>query len=228
LMNKLPRSPKSILIVAYVIVLHVVAIYLVVDRSSAGYARPTTGAAAAPTAVNIRDEPPAEPGRDSNDAYASTSNRPQNTPPADPGGLVIPVLGVKGNQLVDSFADARSPTRVHDAIDIAAPAGTPVIAAADGKIIKFFDSLPGGITIYQLSMDHKYVYYYAHLQRRSDDIKVGDMVSRGKTIAFVGDTGNAGTGNFHLHFSIAAVPDPKRYWEGVYINPYPLLKDQGN
>ena len=48
---------------------------------------------------------------------------------------------------------------------------------------------------------------------------------QGEVIAYVGDTGNAGAGNYHLHFSIAAVSDPKRYWEGTNINPYPLLHD---
>jgi len=52
----------------------------------------------------------------------------------------------------------------------------------------------------------------------------GHFAKQGETIAYVGDSGNAGTGNYHLHFSIALVSDPKRYWEGVNINPYPLLK----
>ena len=104
-----------------------------------------------------------------------------------------------------------------------APAGTPVIAAVDGEIARFFDSVPGGITIYQLSGDKKFVYYYAHLQRRSDAIKPGDRVTKGTVIGYVGDTGNAGPGNNHLHFSIARVADPTRVWEGTYLNPYPYL-----
>jgi murein DD-endopeptidase MepM/ murein hydrolase activator NlpD len=43
-------------------------------------------------------------------------------------------------------------------------------------------------------------------------------------IAYVGDTGNAGSGNYHLHFAIWAVTDPKRIWEGENIDPYPLLR----
>jgi murein DD-endopeptidase MepM/ murein hydrolase activator NlpD len=82
----------------------------------------------------------------------------------------------------------------------------------------------GGITIYVLGDDGKYMYYYAHLQRRADDVKEGDHVDQGKVIAYVGDTGNAGPGNTHLHFSIAQVTDPKRFWEGTYLNPYPLLR----
>jgi murein DD-endopeptidase MepM/ murein hydrolase activator NlpD len=67
------------------------------------------------------------------------------------------------------------------------------------------------------------MYYYAHLQRRADDIHEGDLVKQGRTIGYVGDTGNAGPGNYHLHFSIARVADPKRYWEGTYVDPYPYL-----
>jgi murein DD-endopeptidase MepM/ murein hydrolase activator NlpD len=137
--------------------------------------------------------------------------------------LLIPVAGVHSDQLVDTFTAARSEGRVHDAIDIMAPKDTPVLAAADGKIIKLFQSKPGGITIYQLDPDNKTIYYYAHLDRYADGLAEGQTVRQGDTIAFVGDTGNAGTGNYHLHFSISLVSDPKRYWEGTNINPYPLL-----
>ena len=139
--------------------------------------------------------------------------------------LIIPVVGVRPDQLLDTFTDARSEGRVHDAIDIPAPAGTPVVAAADGEIIKLFQSERGGTTIYQLSTDRKLVFYYAHLQRYADGIAAGKFVKQGEVIGYVGDTGNAGAGNFHLHFSISVVPDPKRYWEGTNINPYPLLRN---
>ena len=137
---------------------------------------------------------------------------------------IIPVAGVKPDQLIDTFDEARTEGRLHDAIDIMAPAGTPVLAATDGKILRLFQSERGGTTIYQLSRDEKTVYYYAHLERYADNLTEGSMVRQGDVIAYVGDTGNAGAGNYHLHFSMAAVSDPKRYWEGTNINPYPLLR----
>jgi murein DD-endopeptidase MepM/ murein hydrolase activator NlpD len=162
---------------------------------------------------------------------------PGITPPADtpapqssPGpvvptsGLIIPVAGVRADQLLDTFAAARSDGRVHDAIDIPAPKGTLVLAVAGGKILKLFQSKAGGTTIYQLSSDEKFIYYYAHLDRYADGLYEGRIVNQGETIAYVGDTGNAGAGNYHLHFSIAITSDPKRWWEGVNINPYPLLR----
>jgi murein DD-endopeptidase MepM/ murein hydrolase activator NlpD len=153
-----------------------------------------------------------------------------DTPPAGSFvgqlSLVIPVAGVRPDQLIDTFADARSEGRVHDAIDIPAAAGTPVVAAIEGEIARLFQSERGGITIYQLSPDKKLVFYYAHLQRYADGVVAGKYVRQGEVIAYVGDSGNAGAGNFHLHFSIAALTDPKRYWEGTNINPYPLLRKQ--
>jgi murein DD-endopeptidase MepM/ murein hydrolase activator NlpD len=138
--------------------------------------------------------------------------------------LIVPVQGVRTDQLLDTYSDARSEGRVHDAIDIPAAAGTPVVAAADGEIIKLFQSERGGTTIYQLSSDRKLVYYYAHLQGYAPGLAAGTSVRQGEVIGFVGDTGNAGTGNSHLHFSIAIVPDPNRYWEGTNINPFPILR----
>jgi peptidoglycan LD-endopeptidase LytH len=151
------------------------------------------------------------------------------TPSAPPSfvgqlNLIIPVSGVRPEQLIDTFADSRSEGRLHDAIDIPAPAETPVLAAADGKILKLFQSERGGTTIYQLGPNEELVFYYAHLSRYADGLAEGNVVRQGDVIAYVGDTGNAGPGNYHLHFSIAAVSDPKRYWEGTNINPYPLLR----
>jgi peptidoglycan LD-endopeptidase LytH len=230
-MNDLPRTPKRILIITYFVVLHLVAIYFLIDRTMAEYVyRPAeeTRVESGPAAPgkNPASSPVPSVLPEANVTVPPTGPT-QNVQTPNPGGLIIPVAGVRPDQLTDSFADARSDTRVHDAIDIMAPAGTPVLAATDGEIVRFFDSEQGGITIYQLSADRKFIYYYAHLQRRADDIKVGDKVTQGKTIAFVGDTGNAGAGNYHLHFSIAAVTDPKRFWEGTYINPYPLIRGPG-
>ncbi|HEY0366313.1 MAG TPA: M23 family metallopeptidase [Pyrinomonadaceae bacterium] len=154
---------------------------------------------------------------------------PDPTPTPEPSSfvgrlnLIVPVAGVPPDQLTDTFDDARSEGRVHDAIDIPAAAETPVLAAADGKILKLFHSERGGTTIYQLSASQELVFYYAHLSRYADGLAEGSLVKQGEVIAYVGDTGNAGAGNYHLHFSIAVVSDPKRYWEGTNINPYPLL-----
>lgn len=141
-----------------------------------------------------------------------------------PGELIIPVAGIGPEELLDTYNDARSQGRIHNAIDIIAPLGTPVLAAADGQIVKLFNSEQGGITIYQLDAKRNIIYYYAHLDRYADDVVEGKVVRQGEVIAYVGDTGNAAPGNYHLHFSISIVTDPKRYWEGVNVNPYPILR----
>jgi len=138
--------------------------------------------------------------------------------------LIIPVEGVRPNDLRDTFDAIRSGGRLHRAIDIIAPRGTPVLAAADGKIIRLSLNKDGGNTIYQMSDDKRLVFYYAHLDRYADDLAPGDYARQGDVIGYVGDTGNAGAGNCHLHFSIWAITDPKKYWTGDNINPYPILR----
>ena len=138
--------------------------------------------------------------------------------------LIIPVEGIKSGELQDTFKDARSEGRVHDAIDIMAPMGRPVLAAADGEIARFFESVKGGITIYQFSRNKRLIYYYAHLQRRADGLQEHQYVRQGTLIGYVGDTGNAGAGNTHLHFAVWQITDPKRYWDGINLNPYNLMR----
>lgn len=138
--------------------------------------------------------------------------------------LIVPVAGIKKQDLRDTFNDARSEGRTHNALDIMAPAGTPVIAATDGKIVRFHDSELGGITIYQIATDGRLVLYYSHLQNRAEGITENMDVKKGTVIGYVGDTGNAGAGNYHLHFAMWIVDDPKRYWEGTNINPYQYLR----
>jgi peptidoglycan LD-endopeptidase LytH len=170
----------------------------------------------------IPETPPPHPEPSPTIQSPISSNSPQQSY-VGAVDLLIPVQGVRSDQLLDTFEDARSEGRLHDAIDIPAAAGTPVLAATDGAILKLFQSERGGTTIYQLSQDRKLVLYYAHLQRFADGLVEGAYVKRGDVIAYVGDTGNAGVGNYHLHFSIAIVADPKRYWEGTNLNPFPLL-----
>lgn len=151
--------------------------------------------------------------------------------PGDPASalasmrLLIPVEGIRPEQLQDTFKDSRSEGRVHDAIDIIAPRGTPVVAATDGRVVKLFNSAKGGVTFYQLAAaDERYVLYYAHLERYADGLKEGHVARRGETVGYVGDTGNATPGNTHLHFQIYRVADPRHFWTGENLNPYPLLR----
>ena len=118
---------------------------------------------------------------------------PPPAPVAAPSGLVIPVQGIAATQLIDTFTQARAGgARRHDAIDILAPKGTPVLAVEDGRIAKlFFSRGGGGITVYQFDPGERYAYYYAHLDRYADGLKEGQTVRRGQVIGYVGASGNA-------------------------------------
>jgi murein DD-endopeptidase MepM/ murein hydrolase activator NlpD len=144
-----------------------------------------------------------------------------------PVGLAIPVEGVKQADLVDTFTAARAGGRAHDALDIMAPEGTPVIAAAPGRVEKlFFSKGGGGNTIYIRSDDGKWMYYYAHLQDYAPGLAEGQHVRQGQVIASVGHTGNASPAGPHLHFAINEMGSDQQWWEGDPINPYPLLAGQ--
>lgn len=143
---------------------------------------------------------------------------------AGPDGLVVPVRGVAVDSLVDTYTDARSEGRRHDAIDIMAPAGTPVIAAADGQVEKLFTSDRGGLTIYQFEPTGRYAYYYAHLQSYAPGLEEKQQVRQGEVIGYVGSTGNASPDAPHLHFAIFVLGPEKQWWKGTEINPYPVLR----
>ena len=138
--------------------------------------------------------------------------------------LTIPVQGIRADQLVRSFADARTGGREHDAIDILAPRNTPVLAVEDGTIAKLFVSRLGGNTIYQFDPSQRFCYYYAHLERYADGLKDGDAVHRGEVIGYVGTTGNAPKNTPHLHFAITHLNPDHHWWEGTPIDPYDALK----
>ena len=142
-----------------------------------------------------------------------------------PAGLAIPVAGVKPKQLTDTFTQARAGgARVHDAIDIMADEGTPVIAATDGRVEKlFFSQGGGGITVYVRSPDQRWSYYYAHLQGYAPGLAEGQQVKRGQVIGRVGTTGNAAASGPHLHFAINQMRSGEKWYQGTPINPYPLL-----
>jgi peptidoglycan LD-endopeptidase LytH len=158
---------------------------------------------------------------------------PQGAPPVTvaegvvvgPTGLAIPVAGVKPEQLVDTYTQARAGgQRTHDAIDIMAAEGAPVIAAAPGRVEKLFLSNGGGgITAYVRSPDQRWIYYYAHLQGYAPGLTEGQQVNRGQLIGRVGHTGNASAAGPHLHFAIMRMNPGEKWWQGTAINPYPLL-----
>lgn len=157
---------------------------------------------------------------------------PAPVPPPPPtaalarsAALQIPVAGVRAADLRDSFTDSRQQgERPHDAIDIPAPAGTPVLAAGAGTVEKLFLSKAGGLTVYVRPDDRLTIHYYAHLQAYAPGLAEGQRVSAGQQIGTVGSSGNADPAVPHLHFAVMRMAADAKWWQsGPAINPYPLL-----
>ena len=136
--------------------------------------------------------------------------------------LIIPVEGVKAKDLRDNFDEGRGKRR-HDALDILAPRGTPVLAAGDGRVARLFTSAAGGLTVYQFDAEERFIYYYAHLDRYADGLTQGASLKRGQLVGYVGTTGNAPKNTPHLHFAIFRLGPEKQWWKGTAVNPYPAL-----
>jgi murein DD-endopeptidase MepM/ murein hydrolase activator NlpD len=136
---------------------------------------------------------------------------------------MIPVAGIRAGQLSDTFADSRGGGRRHNAIDIMAPRGTPVVAADNGTVVKLFMSVQGGLTLYQFDATEKFAFYYAHLDRYAPGVVEGKPLKRGDLVGYVGSSGDASTTAPHLHFAIFVLGPEKHWWEGTAIDPYPLL-----
>jgi murein DD-endopeptidase MepM/ murein hydrolase activator NlpD len=138
--------------------------------------------------------------------------------------LEVPVSGVDAQKLVRTYHDARSGGREHEALDILAPRGTPVVAVEDGTVAKLFVSQAGGNTIYEFDPRREYAYYYAHLDRYADGVKEGDAIKRGQVIGYVGTSGNAPKDTPHLHFAIFRLTPEKHWWQGDPIDPYDVFR----
>ena len=136
--------------------------------------------------------------------------------------LGLPLPGLKRTDILDTFNQARVNHR-HEATDILAPRGTPILAMGAGVIKKLFNSRDGGLTIYQFDPGEAYCYYYAHLDHYAAGLVEGTFVRRGQVIGYVGTTGNAPANTPHLHLAIFRLGPDKRWWRGTPVNPYPVL-----
>jgi murein DD-endopeptidase MepM/ murein hydrolase activator NlpD len=135
--------------------------------------------------------------------------------------LAFPVQGFDVSRLVDDFADRRG-DRVHEAVDVPAPRGTPVLAVDDGTVRKLFVSRAGGNTVYQFDPTGTYAYYYAHLDAYAPGLAEGQSIRKGQLLGTVGTSGNSPPHVPHLHFTIFKLGPEKRWWEGTALNPFPL------
>ena len=142
-------------------------------------------------------------------------------------GIALPIAGLQRSDLVDTYHEERGGgERRHEAVDIMAPRGTPVVAVRSGMIVKLFNSDAGGLTIYQFDANEKHCFYYAHLDRYAEGLREGLLVKQGNVIGYVGSSGNADPSAPHLHFAVYELGPEKHWYTGTTpVNPYPLLLD---
>lgn len=155
---------------------------------------------------------------------------PADPPPQpDPGPvaplLLMPVEGVRVADVWPSFGDPRGGgTRSHAGVDIMAPRGTPVRAAAAGTVWRAGGSRNGGISVTIID-DAGVRYFYTHLDAIAPDLEARQRVGVDTVIGFVGNTGNAAATAPHLHFEVSLPVDGEDYaWSP--IDPLPLLLDR--
>jgi murein DD-endopeptidase MepM/ murein hydrolase activator NlpD len=179
------------------------------DTTAASGGTPATSGAAATVA-----------GRDS----GATPSVATPTPLLAKGALLIPVQGVEASALHDTYSEQRGGgARTHEALDILAPRGTPVLSATGGHVLKLFDSKAGGKMVYAADSSERFILMYAHLDAYAPGLADGQPLKRGQVIGIVGTTGNAPPNVPHLHFAIARSDDVKVWWKGEPVNPFPLL-----
>ena len=189
---------------------------------------PTAGGVSAPGAPRVGPTPRALPPPATYERIpADDSPRPALSPAVEDVAflrlrrLQFPVPSSDPKRLRDDFADPRT-GHAHEAIDILAPRGTPVVAVDDGVVQKLFNSVRGGLTVYHFDPEGTYCYYYAHLDRYVDGLREGQQLHKGDVLGYVGTTGNAPPGTPHLHFAIFKLGPEKQWWKGAALNPYPV------
>lgn len=146
------------------------------------------------------------------------------TPLLAKGALLLPVQGIEPSALHDTYSEQRGGgSRTHEALDIPAPRGTPVLSATGGRVLKLFDSKAGGKMVYAADSSERFILMYAHLDAYAPGLADGQPLKRGQVIGVVGTTGNAPPNVPHLHFAIARSNDVRVWWKGEPVNPFPLL-----
>ena len=137
--------------------------------------------------------------------------------------LTIPVAYVKPTELRDTFDEMRGKDRRHNALDIMAPRGTPVLSATAGCLLDMHSNPNGGLMIFATDPANRFILMYAHLDGYAEGLTEGMPLERGQILGTVGTTGNAPESAPHLHFAIGWSGGNHRWSKTVPVNPRPLL-----
>lgn len=137
--------------------------------------------------------------------------------------LLMPVVGVRVRQVSDTWGAARTGGRSHEGVDIFAPSGTPIRAAAPGFVYSIESLSLGGNSVTVVGGGGRR-YFYTHLSAFAEDLREGQHVTTDTVLGYVGNSGDAATTPPHLHFGVYEGPADTCVWHAV--NPYPLLVDR--
>jgi murein DD-endopeptidase MepM/ murein hydrolase activator NlpD len=131
-------------------------------------------------------------------------------------GHVFPVAGPNGTRgAIGEFGAPRSGGRTHEGFDVVADCGTPLVAAASGRVRRRgYDPVLYGNYVLVHGGGERRSYFYSHLRRRAA-VQPGQRVYAGQRVGAVGRTGNARTVGCHLHFEIWVAGRP--------IDPEPII-----
>lgn len=142
--------------------------------------------------------------------------------------LMVPVEGVRPEKVADTYwQDRDGGARVHQAVDILAKRGTPVLSADSGTVLRISKNSLGGNVIYATDPARRFVFYYAHLDGYAEGLYEGKAVSQGEVLGYVGTTGNAPKNTPHLHFQVMRYVDARQWWNGPPFDPRPYLAQLG-
>jgi peptidoglycan LD-endopeptidase LytH len=144
---------------------------------------------------------------------AGTTTTTAAPPPPDPGDGTCPVAGAASYS--DTWGAPRAGGRAHEGVDMIAARNTPLVAIYSGTIKRVTTGALSGLALW-LKADDGDEFFYAHLESYGD-ISVGQHVSQGYVVGYVGSSGNSPEWLPHLHFEWH--PDG-----GAAVNPYPLVK----
>jgi murein DD-endopeptidase MepM/ murein hydrolase activator NlpD len=139
--------------------------------------------------------------------------------PLSPEGYVFPVYGA--SSFTDTFGAPRAGVGWHHGEDIFAPLGAPLLAVADGTVFSVGWNDRGGYRLWLRDRQGNQ-FYYAHLSAFSPLAVDGNEVRAGAVIGFLGNTGDAQTTPYHLHFEIHPVGLLPMGYDGV-VNAFPYL-----
>jgi murein DD-endopeptidase MepM/ murein hydrolase activator NlpD len=152
---------------------------------------------------------------------AATAGTPAKRIVVTGPGVLFPIDPVPRCDVLNNFGGMSKQfgNGGHQGVDIGATLGQEVYAVEDGVLTKQLTDLgsaPGNAWILLGNTDTQYRYY--HLSGFTPALEVGDAVHKGDVIGYVGDTGNATPGGYHLHFELRPGPDYK-----TAVDPVPLL-----